>query len=190
MSSSISIGDRILKEQTLMKWIPHFSIRRKVQIGLTLIVGIMAVIGYISFNSLREAELKQHLTVIADDLSNLILEIRRYEKNYLLYGSPADLDENLNYIQQSIEVYQKIAPDVKKLRAAPLLTDLEHTLLAYRQQIETLKSTDGKTGIPIDPVIEEQLRGLGKSLVDLSSEIVSCERDQYCPESDDFGGYS
>ena len=178
MSSSISIGDRILKEQTLMKWIPHFSIRRKVQIGLTLIVGTMAVIGYISFNSLREAELKQHLTVIADDLSNLILEIRRYEKNYLLYGSPADLDENLNYIQQSIEVYQKIAPDVKKLRAAPLLTDLEHTLLAYRQQIETLKSTDRKTGIPIDPVIEEKLRGLGKNMVDLSSEIVSCERDQ------------
>jgi len=43
--------------------------------------------------NLREIERKQHFVEIADDLSNIILEIRRYEKNYLLYASATDLEE-------------------------------------------------------------------------------------------------
>ncbi len=74
----------------------YLNIRQKVIAGLA--IGMLAIgfIAGISYRYLSEIEVKQHFAEIADDLSNLILEIRRYEKNYFLYDSDEDLKENRN----------------------------------------------------------------------------------------------
>jgi signal transduction histidine kinase len=108
----------------------------------------------------------------------MILEIRRYEKNYLLYGSAADLSENKKYIRESTSLLHKIIADVHGFRAAPLLDHLERTLEEYRVHIESLAAFRGQADKVVDPQMEEHLRNLGKELVDLSSQIVSFERGQ------------
>ena len=67
------------------------NLRQKVILGLA--AGILGIgfIGVVSYHYLRAIEFKQHFVEVADDLSNITLEIRRYEKNFLLYGSKEDL---------------------------------------------------------------------------------------------------
>ncbi|RJP79473.1 MAG: HAMP domain-containing protein [Desulfobacteraceae bacterium] len=166
-------------KESIMKRISVFplNIRQKVILVLLLLSIVMLIIAAISFNSLLRIEQKQHFVVIADDLSNMILEIRRYEKNYLLYGSPEDLEENRKYIQRSLNVLERIYPDVKDLRVKPLLDIISRELLEY-ERIMILLSTRDAWNKQLDPVrVEEDLRDHGKNVLALSSELVSFERD-------------
>ena len=89
---------------SLLKIPLNLNLRQKVILGL--VAGILAIgfIGVISYHYLRVIEVKQDLVEVADDLSNKTLEIRRYEKNFLLYGSKVDLEENRRYIQDGLNL--------------------------------------------------------------------------------------
>ena len=78
----------------------HLNIRQKVMVGLIACILAIGFIGGMSYHYLHQIETKQRFVEIADDLSNTILEIRRYEKNYLLYGSKEDLQENPPHIHR------------------------------------------------------------------------------------------
>jgi CHASE3 domain sensor protein len=87
----------------------HLNIRQKVILGLVICVLAVGFIGGFSYHYLRAIEVKQHIVQIADDLREIILEIRRYEKNYLLYGQQEDYRQNQQYTQQALEDLSKIA---------------------------------------------------------------------------------
>jgi signal transduction histidine kinase len=158
---------------TARKIMPHLNIRQKVGVGLTACILAIGFIGGLSYNYLRQIEAKQHLVEIADDLSNTILEIRRYEKNYLLYGSAEDLRENRRYIQLGLETLEKIAPEVKQLKIAPQFPLFREELLAYGRLMDELpKSAESRARV------EEQLRERGKTLVELSLHLVKFERQR------------
>ena len=80
--------------------IPHLTIRQKVLAGAIIPAIIFTVAGVISFTYLVRLESALSLTEMADDLSNTILEVRRYEKNYLLYGHEEDFHEAQEYLAQ------------------------------------------------------------------------------------------
>ncbi len=155
----------------------HLNIRQKVVVGLGLCLVAFGFVGGMSYRYLREVELKQHFTQVADDLNNAILEARRYEKNYLLYGSPQDLKENSHYIQEALDVLRKVGPGVKDFQGAPLLERLEKEVAAYAALMERIQSSTGGRH-PQDPLVEEQLREHGKSLVALTQQLVSFERQR------------
>ena len=79
--------------------LPHLTIRQKVLAGVVIPVLAFAVVGVVSLNSLMRLETTLTLMEMADDLSNTILEVRRYEKNYLLYGHGEDFEEAERYIE-------------------------------------------------------------------------------------------
>jgi two-component system, NtrC family, sensor kinase len=162
-----------------MRWRAPFylNIRQKVAVGLSLCMVVLGAIGGMSYRYLREVELKQHFVEFADDLNNAILEARRYEKNYLLYGSDQDLKENRQYIQEAMDVLRKVSPEVKDFKGAPLLGALEKELFVYGTLMERLNSDKGQRHTP-DPQFEEQLREHGKSLVGLTQQLVSFERQR------------
>src|SRR4030042_88928 len=152
---------------------PHLNIRQKVTVGLTACILAIGFIGGLSYNYLGQIETKQRFVEIADDLSNTILEIRRYEKNYLLYGSAEDLQENRRYIQLGLETLDKIAPEVKSLKIAPQFPLFQEEFLAYGSLMEELpKSAASRSRVG------EQLRERGKKLLDLSQHLDRFERDR------------
>ncbi len=156
----------------------HLNIRQKVILGLT--TGLLAIgfIGALSYRSLRTIELKQHVVQIADDLRDIILEIRRYEKNYLLYGLADDLKENQRYTQMGLEVLSTLVPEVKNLKVASQLDTFKQELLAYRGLMEQMRAHGGEGGQSDIRGLEEQLRARGKTLVDLSEQLVASERQR------------
>jgi two-component system, NtrC family, sensor kinase len=162
--------------RSIIPW--HFNIRQKVIMGLT--AGILAIgfIGIVSYYYLRVIELKQHLVEVADDLSNIMLEIRRYEKNYLLYGSAEDLAENQRYIQLGLEVLDNLEPEVKGFTGAPQVGLIRQHFSDYHNLLK--KITSNGTGLSPSSrrELEEQLRERGKQLVELSHQLVKIERQR------------
>ncbi|MCL4503579.1 MAG: HAMP domain-containing histidine kinase [Deltaproteobacteria bacterium] len=154
----------------------HLNIRQKVIIGLVTCVLAVGFIGGFSYHYLRAIEVKQHIVQIADDLREIILEIRRYEKNYLLYGEQEDFRQNQQYTQKALEVLSQIAPDVQNLRVASQLGSFRQELLAYQELMQQLAAQLKERGQPDSRGLEEQLRSRGKALVDLSVELVAFER--------------
>lgn len=163
-----------------MRWkMPFYlNIRQKVIVGLTVSMIVIGSIGGMSFRYLRGIERKQHLVEVADDLSNIILEIRRYEKNFLLYGSAEDLEENRRYVRQGIEILSKVSPEVSDFKAAPQFSRIEKEFSDYRNLMEQLAERWRPGSIPAGAQVEEQLRERGKMLVDLSQGLVAFERER------------
>jgi len=153
----------------------HLNIRQKVIIGFALCMLVIGLVGGISYHYLVEIERKQHFVEVADDISNIILEIRRYEKNYLLYGSEEDLQENRRYIAQGMELLAKITPEIQSFKGAPLMSSLDQQLLAYRQLMDELAG-NGRSANADPAQMEERLRERGKLLVEQSQQLVSFER--------------
>ncbi len=162
-----------------MKWkLPvYLNIRQKVVLGLSLCMVVFGAIGGMSYRYLREVELKQHFVEVADDLNNAILEARRYEKNYLLYGSVQDLKEHRNYVQEALDVLRKVPPGVKDFKGAPLLEHLGQEIAVYEAIMDRMSSASRDRQTP-DPQVEEQLREHGKNLVGLTQQLVSFERQR------------
>ena len=154
----------------------HLNIRQKVIFGLVTCVLAVGFIGGFSYHYLRAIEVKQHIVQIADDLREIILEIRRYEKNYLLYGQEEDFRQNQRYTQQALEELVQIVPDVQNLQVAGQLHSFRKELLAYQELMQQLAARPKERSQPDSRSLEEQLRSRGKALVDLSVQLVTFER--------------
>ncbi|MCU0589447.1 MAG: ATP-binding protein [Syntrophobacteraceae bacterium] len=152
------------------------NIRQKVILGLTILLVAITSVGLLSYHYLREIERKQHFVEVADDLGNTILELRRYEKNYLLYGDTQDLVEHHKYVQLGLEILRGVSPEARELKAGPLLKRLEAELLAYNALMRQLEERSRHPAPAGGTTVEDQLRERGKSLVDVSQELVSFER--------------
>lgn len=154
----------------------HLNIRQKVIVAFTLLVSVTGSIGAVSYHYLREIERKQHFVETADDLSNFILEARRYEKNFLLYGSAEDLNENRKYTELGIGLLGKIFLDASDFQGAPMLESIRRELGAYQELMNGIAAaSQGGSGLND---AEEGLREHGKALVDMSQALVSFERNR------------
>jgi two-component system, NtrC family, sensor kinase len=155
----------------------YLNIRQKVILGFSACVLAIGFIGGFSYHYLHAIELKQHVVQVADDLREIVLEIRRYEKNYLLYGLAEDYHENRRYTQRALEVLATIVPEVKNLRVSSQMNTLKEDLVAYQGLMEKLAQA-GERSQPDRRDLEDQLRARGKVLVDLSVKLVTFERQR------------
>ena len=159
-----------------IRFLKPLNIRQKVIGGFTLLLIMAGSFGTVSYSYLRAVERKQHFVETADDLRDVILEARRYEKNFLLYGSGDDLNENRRFTQLGLELLDKTTPEINDLEGVPLLKQLKLELGGYQQLMNRLAPGHGASGGL--PEVEDQLREHGKSLVDLSQRLVSFERER------------
>ncbi len=145
-------------------------------IHICYVIGIL-VIGYISHEDLRTAEEKLQIMGLAYKLNNIILEVRRYEKNYLLYNTPQALQENAKYIDLALKTQKDMSDKVEKLKVAPMLEELSSHLETYRRSFRLFTRTD-----PANPDLHkniiEKIRLQGQQMVGLSENLVKFEHAQ------------
>ncbi|BCS95400.1 two-component sensor histidine kinase [Desulfoluna limicola] len=151
------------------------NIRQKVVLIMTLCLLTVGGIGGTSYRYVLEIEKKHHLSGVADDLSNIVLEMRRYEKNLLLYGSSQDLDENRRYISQAKEIIKRISPSLSTPPLAVILTRMETEMKAYETEMTAIAECLTKRRSDC-PGVEERIRARGKSLVEVTHELAAVER--------------
>jgi two-component system NtrC family sensor kinase len=125
----------------------YLNIRQKVILGFTACVLAIGFIGGFSYHYLHAIELKQHVVQIADDLREIVLEIRRYEKNYLLYGQEEEFKQNQVYTQKALELLATIIADIKNLKVASQMDTFKKDLIDYQGLMKQL-ANPGSGAIP------------------------------------------
>ncbi|MCL6622093.1 MAG: HAMP domain-containing protein [Syntrophobacterales bacterium] len=152
----------------------HLNIRQKVIVIFAAAIVVIGLIASYSYYYLKVIEVKQHIVEMANDLREIILEIRRYEKNFLLYHSPQDLQENLHQIELASDTLRQFYPEGKILKISQFLGQLETELNNYRKLMQKFVSGTAK----VSSAEEEEMRERGKKLVELSRELVIFERQR------------
>ncbi|MEJ2164527.1 MAG: HAMP domain-containing sensor histidine kinase [Desulfobacterales bacterium] len=106
-----------------------------------------------------------------EELYNTVLEIRRYEKNFLLYRERADLTETLNQFNHARQMLVKLSADAGFGRNSNYRENLESALQDYGSVLNIL----GKAPLqkPPEEAVQEKIRTVGKRLVDLSQVLLN-----------------
>lgn len=112
-------------------------IRGKLLFGFGLYILLAAILGFFAYKELRTIGARLTLVETADDMTNTILEVRRYEKNFLLYRDRDDFNELRKYLGilnkdidniKSEIIIEIGSDDFKIMRRA--IADYEHLITA------------------------------------------------------------
>jgi signal transduction histidine kinase len=161
----------------MKKWLEKkLNIRQKIAMGLGVLTVGVAVVGGLSYKYLLDIERKIHFVEFADDLSNTILEMRRYEKNFFLYHLDDALQENEAYLNKALEMIHAWSPEIHHLHGTVFLDEIYRELTAYRSLMNEL-SERHPMGKDFED-LETNIRESGKKLVDRANRLVAFERQR------------
>ncbi len=155
----------------------NINLRFKMMIILGFYILGIAVMSLISYDDLETTEDKIEILELAYSLNNIILEARRYEKNYLLYNEVEAFQENKRFLDQARDIGEAILVRGGKLKIEPILKDLDSKILTYQSAMEQLSRQDNNTS-PEYLTVVEKLRDRGKEMTEKSEELVTFERSQ------------
>jgi signal transduction histidine kinase len=121
-----------------------------------------------------------NILIHAIKLSNTCLEIRRYEKNFIMSKVEEDYLTTLYYSKEAMVYISVILSDLDSRKPEPL-EKIEAKLMEYRGVLKNLKESCG--GCSEEEVVRvkesiDKLRTLGKELIALSEEFVILEQDR------------
>ncbi len=157
---------------------PSLSLSSKILIILGCYVFGLLAMFVVSQEDLQIAKEKLEVVELAYTLNSIILEVRRYEKNFLLYGTEEALQENIRQLALALETEETISKMVTKFKAHPMLISLKQFILAYQKNIELLAEESSENKKVVHGELAEQLRYQGQEMTELSKELVSFEHNQ------------
>lgn len=147
------------------------SLRQKTILGYSafaiLLIGLSVL--YFLESRLIEKQIEAGATIA--EFFDVALEIRRFEKNYLLYHQPADLEENTAYVEHAGRLLDGNRDAFGKLAAATRLDELRASLDLYAAAMARFAADhDGQAA--------QTLRQLGLGIVNTAQELAAGERSE------------
>lgn len=166
------------KMPILKRFKPTINLRFKAHISLgCYIFGILSMT-LVAQNDLLTARDKLATLEQAYGLETIILEIRRYEKNFLLYGTWEALEENHKQVELALNQLDLFNDHVRQLKAYPLLVRIGISLRSYKTGIEQLTALHQQKQVEAIKIVEEAIRIDGQEMTELCENLVSFEHKQ------------
>jgi len=156
------------------------SIRRKITLGFGGILALLIATALMTYGITLQVERRVELVRVMDDFLNTTLELRRFEKNYFLYGQDRDLADALFYWNRLQDFFAAHEAELVHLIEYATVQEIEVTLASY---LEYLKKYHGVVGAQNDEavaeaeVLAEMLRRKGKRLTEFAEQTASKERE-------------
>ncbi len=164
-------------ERTLLSR-PKISIRKRLAAIFALFAFGSAAMTVVIWTLLHLIEAKFELIGVAEQLNYEILQIRRFEKNFLLYGG--DLEQVNQHVDAALEAIQGHLDELNVVVSSECLSYLETNLWHYQGLIGRLRrlerSDDVATATAREDIFRE-LRGTGTDLVSCGQKIADTERE-------------
>jgi len=135
-------------------------------------VVILTVFYYWSISSIEK---RLAIAENFEDLFNDILEIRRYEKNFLFYRDRDSLNQNIFYIGETKELTAKLAADIAKVIGDEQLGKFSSDLDSYKGMMAESQDRMERQASQIEV---EKIRAKGKELVDFSQNLLRIKRER------------
>ncbi len=151
------------KEQTVV------SIRAKLIFSFSIFFILCTTISVGSIWMLSEIENKIEFLEVANNFRVEIQQARRFEKNYLLYGT--NLDDASDHMKTAETILSENVKTIETILGKEHLKTMVNYMAKYRGQINQLSS------IKPDKVDATALRQYGSQVVEFAEEFVKKERD-------------
>jgi signal transduction histidine kinase len=134
-------------------------IRDKLFVGFGLYILLLAVLGFFAYKGLRTISLRLVRVETADDITNTILEVRRYEKNFLLFKDRKSFEE----LQKYLGTLKKTIDDIKAEIALEIGSNdssmMKQTIAEYERLVGTIAAN-----YTSQEELEELVRVKGRSV--------------------------
>jgi len=111
-----------------------------------------------------------------EDLYNMVLEIRRYEKNYLLYQGRDNFAETDHFFQRAQEKLAEVSAAREVGRESEEIDQLKQAFHEYEKVLDRCREL-GVGVIPSEDT-QDSFRRAGKQMVDLSAGVLAWGRRQ------------
>lgn len=136
-------------------------------IGFLLMSGVI-LINLNNFTDMQSIVLKGE---VVSELIDTILEVRRYEKNYFLYGKKEDLGELRHYLSELERIVKKNQDDIEGFVNREFIITLQKEITEYEELLSQLE--DNKT-----PRIEGMIRNKGRDIVKSAEKIGEIKKEK------------
>lgn len=156
-------------------------IRQKITVGFYFLVLCIVAIAGLTYGIVHEIGNKIESVEIIDDFLNMTLEVRRFEKNYFLYGKEEDFKDNTVFLAKLWKHLQQNSTLVTSLMGQDTYLDLWQSVEEYRESITRLHGINTGMVIVANPVrsrheIENKIRNIGKKFTDIAEQTSKDER--------------
>lgn len=113
-------------------------IRDKLFLGFGLYLALAVAFGVLAYKDLGTIGTHLRHLETSDDITNALLEVRRYEKNYLLYRDPASLDEMAHFLKVMKDAIEKIRPEMVENIGRDRVALMDRSILEYELLVTRL----------------------------------------------------
>jgi len=110
-----------------------------------------------------------------DDLLNDVLELRRYEKNFIFYRDTSSLKEGKVYLSKIDRDFNIIRDDITRIIGKDECLKFSRELTSYKQILDDIINTNEPDNGRIRMGI---IRTKGKSLVDVAQKLIRTKRQR------------
>ncbi|MBF0524694.1 MAG: HAMP domain-containing protein [Deltaproteobacteria bacterium] len=110
-----------------------------------------------------------------EDMFNSILEVRRYEKNFLFYHDKESLNENLTYINRVILFANDLQSDIENVLGNTDYRRFHDQLDKYKAMMEAYAAPKDGT---VSETKAESIRSAGKDIGDFAEKLLMLKRDR------------
>ncbi|AFM23437.1 ATP-binding protein [Desulfomonile tiedjei] len=152
------------------------SLRRKVIIGAAVVYLFMTATILGSYYSMRSLEDKISYLENVSKLEESVLEIRRFEKNYFLYGNKDSLTTALYHLKRVEALIADNTAKIESLSSPGQIAEFKASLAEYGQLLgqcsnSFVKDSDGK------PDCESAMRKTGNAMAQFGETVAKRKRD-------------
>jgi signal transduction histidine kinase len=149
---------------------------RLVLVSLAALMGMLAF-GAFSYRFFTQMEEMLFFISRTDQIVNTVLEVRRYEKNYLLYHHQEDYQQALDYLRQLDQWLGDDAAQPWGEDGRRGMAELRGRTRVYGGLLAEVKVVADRLGAGVpDEDSVQALRGAGKELIALSNDLAEMER--------------
>jgi len=152
---------------------PNITLQFKFKLFIYL--GIAIFLLNIPVTYFEITKLNRHLQnlELAEDLYNTILEVRRYEKNFLLYHDHNSVTSNRLYFHSAQTLFSEISNQFNRSLFGTEVVRLERSLIQYGKFNKFYKNSSLPAA---DESIAAELRTVGKNMVDAADAFLKMQR--------------
>jgi two-component system NtrC family sensor kinase len=161
--------------QEALRQRPSFTIRARLGVGLVFFLLGSVVVTVTMMHLMTRIKEKVHFLEAAQSYMFEIQQARRFEKNFLLYGT--NLDDALEHVRSARRVLELEREDLGAVVGAPMVDSMADNLGRYENVLSRLRS-EKPTELTSErrEQIEAELRELGSTMVSSAEQYVSKER--------------
>jgi two-component system NtrC family sensor kinase len=154
---------------------PSFGIRKKIALSFFLCFVVTGAVTLTTHVILQRIEQRLHFLDLADIYTSHIQQARRYEKNFLLYGT--DLSSAITHVAAARVTLSSESAHVEQVVGARTHRQMLHHLEQYERLLGRLGEI-GPSQSDVKLTVESDLRQHGAQMVEVALRVADTERQR------------